>query len=124
MHADAEEALFYPRLLGVGDEAEDETDDAISDHNDIRDAIGRADDEKPGTEGWWSALADARVANSDHMGEEERGALADFRQHASLEDRRLIGLRFAAFEADHAGENDLDLTDKDPDAYIDQHEGT
>jgi hypothetical protein len=42
VHAEAEEQLFYPRLLEVGegatdaDDAEEETEDAISDHNDIR----------------------------------------------------------------------------------------
>jgi hypothetical protein len=39
-HADAEEKLFSPRLLDVGKEGDEETDDAISDHNDIRDAVG------------------------------------------------------------------------------------
>ena len=121
VHADAEEALFYPELLDIGSGAEDETDDAIHDHNDIRDAIAEADQHGPGTDAWWSAVADARTANSDHMGEEERGALADFRRHASLEERRRLGLRFAAYEADHAGDHDLDLADKDADTYISEH---
>ncbi len=47
VHAEAEERLFYPRLLGLGegaggtDSARDETADAIHDHNDIRDGIRR-----------------------------------------------------------------------------------
>ena len=45
VHAAAEEAIFYPVLLQVGIAArrragvEDETLDAIHDHNDIRDAV-------------------------------------------------------------------------------------
>lgn len=103
VHADAEEALFYPQLLVVGREAEDETDDAIGDHNQIRDGIRRTDEQAVGSTSWWDAVADTRVANSDHMGEEERGALAEFRRHASLEERQALGPRFAAFEADHTG---------------------
>src|SRR5512141_3109947 len=45
VHAKAEEVLFYPELLALGagaggkDSPEDETTDAIHDHNEIRDAI-------------------------------------------------------------------------------------
>ena len=45
VHAAAEEAIFYPELLKAGIAAqrragvEDETLDAIHDHNDIRDAV-------------------------------------------------------------------------------------
>src|SRR4051794_41409715 len=41
-HANAEEDLFYPALLRRGADAEEETDDAIRDHNKIRDAVRRA----------------------------------------------------------------------------------
>lgn len=33
-------------------------------------------------------MIDARIVNSDHMAEEEREDLADFRQHADLQARR------------------------------------
>ena len=117
-HADAEEALFYPRLLDIGKEGDEETEDAIGDHNDIRDAVRAAGTHRVGSKVWWSCVADARVANSDHMGEEERGALADFRRRAPLELRRQLGLEFAAFEASRAGGHHIDRSDKDPDTYI------
>ena len=43
-HAQAEETVFYPALLKKGDEedAEEETDDAIRDHNKIKDAVADA----------------------------------------------------------------------------------
>ena len=42
VHAAAEETIFYPQLLRRGDDAEDETVDAIGDHNDIRDGVREA----------------------------------------------------------------------------------
>ncbi len=53
MHAQAEEIYFYPELLKLGErlhpkddptetEEAEETDDAIGDHNDIRDGILKA----------------------------------------------------------------------------------
>ena len=40
-HADAEERIFYPALLKKSDDPDDETEDAIGDHNKIRDASPR-----------------------------------------------------------------------------------
>ncbi len=82
-HAAAEEAVFYPRLLHRGEHAEKETDDAISDHNKIRDAVRDARGGEAGSPVWWEAVKRARRENSDHMAEEERGALADFRERTS-----------------------------------------
>jgi len=120
-HADAEEKLFYPRLLEFGKEGGEETEDAVSDHNDIRDAVRAAGTHRVGSQVWWSCVANARTANSDHMGEEERGALADFRRRAPLDLRRQLGLEFAAYEASRAGGHGIDRSDKDPDAYIEAH---
>ena len=122
VHAAAEEALFYPRLLPRGDDAHDETKDAITDHNDIRDAVRRAGGTSAGSDGWWAAVLDARAKNSDHMGEEERGAIPDFRQHADGQLREDLGARWVEFEARHAGARDVDTSDKDPDRYIARHE--
>lgn len=124
VHAEAEEQLFYPRLLEVGegatdaDDAEEETEDAISDHNDIRAAITEAERHDVGSAAWWDSVATTREANSKHMGEEERQALADFRRHADVGLRRELGLAFAAFEARHAG--GIQSKQRDPDAYIDE----
>jgi hypothetical protein len=125
VHANAEEELFYPRLLAVGqgadgaEDAEDETKDAIRDHDDIRDGIRRASQQPVGSDAWWQAVNDTQIANSDHMAEEEREALADFRRHASLQDRHELGVQFAVFEAAHA--SGIPLQDKDPDSYVREH---
>lgn len=120
-HAAAEEELFYPRLLKSGENAEDETEDAISDHNDIRAAVARAADETPGSDAWWSAVLDARAANSDHMAEEEREAFPDFREHVAMDERERLGSEWLAFAERHAGARGLSLAEKDPDTYIEQH---
>jgi Hemerythrin HHE cation binding domain len=82
LHAAAEEAIFYPQLLRRGDNAEDETVGAIGDHNDIRDRVHKAAQYPVGRAQWWDAVRKARVANSEHMAEEEDDALADFRRNA------------------------------------------
>ena len=125
VHADAEERLFYPRLLSVGmgaggtASAGDETKDALHDHDDIRDGIRRAGQHPAGSDDWWQAVIDTRTANSDHMAEEEREALADFRRHATPQTRHELGIEFAVYEAAHAG--GVSLVDKDPDRYVADH---
>lgn len=125
VHADAEEQLFYPRLLdaGTGAGGEDspagETKDAIHDHNQIRDAIRSAGQHEVGSDQWWQGVLAAREANSDHMGEEEREALADFRRHASLQARHDLAVEFAVFEAAHAA--GVAAADKSPANYVQDH---
>ncbi len=122
LHAEAEEEIFYPQLLRVGQRAgrigvtEEETLDAIHDHNDIRDAVAAVADQEVGSDGWYAAVAAANLANSDHMGEEEREGLTDFRREASLQLRHELAVAFAAFEARHfAG---VQPVDKDPAEYV------
>src|SRR6478736_1913753 len=86
-HAEAEELYFYPELLRTGSDA------------------------------WWTAVVDANVHNSDHMGEEERQDLADFRQRASLELRHEIAVQFLRYEAVRWAEG-ITPKDKDPERYV------
>ena len=121
-HAEAEERFFYPEVLKIGhgaadsQSASDETKDAIKDHNEIRDAASAVETCKPGTREWRSAVAKANKANGDHMAEEERQGLADFRQNASLDLRQTLAVQFAEFEAKHL--EGVKPVDKDPDQYI------
>ncbi len=120
LHAAAEEAIFYPQLLRRGDDAEDETIDAIGDHNDIRDGVREAARHAIGSSQWWDAVRKTRTANSDHMAEEEDDALPDFRRNAPLSVREELGRRFLEFKTDHADAQDLDTSDKDPQGYINE----
>ena len=126
LHAAAEEAIFYPALLRVGVRAgrtagaEDETLDAIADHNDIRDAVVAVAGHQVGTGSWYAAVAAANLANSEHMGEEEREGLTDFRRLASLQLRHDLAVTFIAFEArNYAG---VPPVDKDPAGYVREEE--
>jgi hypothetical protein len=126
LHAAAEEELFYPALLQVGITArrkvgvEDETLDAIHDHNEIRDAVAEVGQHAVGSDGWYLAVARANLANSDHMAEEEREGLTDFRRLAGLQQRHDLAVAFAAYEArNFAG---VKPVDKDPAAYVSQEE--
>jgi hypothetical protein len=122
VHAEAEEELFYPQLLRVGRNAgtkvraEAETVDAIKDHNEIRDALAAVQGQEPGTEAWREAVAKANKANGDHMAEEEREGLTDFRRLASLQRRHDLAVAFAAFETRHV--SGVVPRDKDPKGYV------
>ena len=118
LHAAAEEEVFYPHLLRVGTDAEDETVDAIEDHNKIRDAVREAAALEPASEAWWEAVGRARTENSKHIAEEERGALPDLRLNADASTRDGLGLRWLEFRARHAGTADVDTNDKDLDDYL------
>ena len=105
VHAEAEEAEGLSALLRLGQgaggkpTAADETEDAIKDHNEIRDAVAAVAGHSVGSEGWHAAVSKANKANSDHMGEEEREGLTDFHIHAPLQLRHDLAVRFAVFDA-------------------------
>ncbi len=123
VHAVAEERIFYPALLRRGDDdAEDETLDAIGDHNDIREGIREAAKQTTGSEQWWTAVAKARESNTEHMGEEEDDGLADFRRNASRELRARLGREFVEFKNRHPTADSLDTSDQDPEAYVAEHQ--
>ncbi|MEO7421911.1 MAG: hemerythrin domain-containing protein [Ornithinibacter sp.] len=122
-HAEAEELYFYPELLRLGtggadaESTDEEVEDAMKDHNEIRAAVRAAADHEPGSEQWWTAVIDANVQNSDHMGEEERQDLADFRQQATLELRHEIAVSFLRYESRKAAVG-IPSVDKDPEEYV------
>lgn len=118
LHAEAEEAVFYPPLLAVGANAEAEAEDAIVDHNKIRDAVRDAADREPGSEEWWEAVGRARTENGKHIAEEEREALPDLRLHSDVATLDALGRRWMEFRARHERPPDIHAVDKDADAYI------
>ncbi len=126
VHAEAEELFFYPEVLRLGegppedDGPEDETEDAIKDHNEIREGIREAAKHEVGSDGWWKGVRAARMANSEHMAEEEDDDLMDFRLHADLQTRHDIAVKFLAFESAH-GATGVEPVDKDPEEYVEEH---
>jgi hypothetical protein len=119
VHAYIEEKIFYPQLLKRGlDDPEGETLDAIGDHNDIRDGVRDADDARVGSAEWWAAVGRAREANDEHMGEEEREGLSDFRRNAPAGLREALGRQFGDFMAEHPTTEGLEIVDRDPQTYV------
>lgn len=125
IHAEAEEVVFYPALLRSvsADDPEDETVDAIDDHNKIRDAVAEANRHPVGSDAWRAAVADARKENGEHLDEEERDALPDFIRNSSPELRHALALKWLRFYHLHPPANttaDAHLTvrDKDADDYV------
>ena len=122
-HALAEERFFYPELLKIGLGADhetptEETRDAIKDHNEIRDTAAEVDRTELGSSEWFNAVAACNRANSDHMDEEERQGLTDFRRHAGLDLRHRLGVQFLQFESEHLTGDGVKPIDRNVDAYI------
>jgi len=123
IHAEAEEQILYPHLLHqAGEEAEEETDDAIRDHNKIRDGIDAAREHQVGSPAWWKSVDETRRENSEHLTEEEDDVLPDFRRHASDELRTALGAQWLRFYADHPSGVGLRFRNKDPEHYIAAHQ--
>ncbi|HWC38903.1 MAG TPA: hemerythrin domain-containing protein, partial [Acidimicrobiales bacterium] len=122
IHAATEETVFYPALLEAGlrsghlKGAEGDTLDAIKDHNEIRDTIAEVPRHEVGTPAWRKAIAAVNRANGDHMAEEEREGLTDFRQTASLQLRHDLAVEFIGLEArNYQG---VQPVDRDPATYV------
>jgi Hemerythrin HHE cation binding domain len=125
LHAYIEEKIFYPQLLKRGtDDPEGETLDAISDHNDIRDGVRDANAARAGTDEWWAAVGRTRLANDDHMSEEEREGLSDFRRSAPIGLREALGRQYSEFMTRHPTTKGLPIVDRDPQRYVEDVEGT
>jgi hypothetical protein len=123
VHAYIEEKIFYPQLLKRGaDDPEGETLDAIGDHNDIRDGVRDANAAQVGTQKWWAAVGRTRLANDDHMGEEEREGLSDFRRHAPISLREALGREYSMFMTQHPTTTGLLIVDRDPGRYVEELE--
>lgn len=118
VHAACEEAVFYPALLKAGEDANDETEDAIHDHNSIRDAVREAAGHEVGSEAWWEAVGQARSENSDHVAEEEREALPDFRKHATDDLRESLAVAWLQWRYEHDSGAGVSDEDKDAEEYI------
>src|SRR6201991_779848 len=125
LHAYIEEKIFYPQLLQRGvDDPEGETLDAIGDHNDIRDGVRAANAAPVGTEQWWAAVGQTRKANDEHMGEEEREGLSDFRRHAPIGLREALGRQYSEFMGQHPTTRGIPIVDRDPKGYVESIEET
>lgn len=121
VHASAEEEIFYPALLKKVDDAEDDTEHAVKDHNEIRETTRKVDDHEVGTDAWWEAFRTAREATVDHLGEEERDVLPPFKEQVEEARRDALGEQFLRYRDTHEGAKGLSGEEKDPEEYVEQH---
>jgi len=119
-HAEAEETVFYPALLkkGKAGDPEDETEDAIDDHNKIRDAVGEARKQRVGSKAWFEAVGRVRTENGEHLDEEEREAIPDFIKSTSPELRHQLAMRWLQFYSEHQAGAGVSTKSKDAADYI------
>ena len=123
-HAQAEETIFYPALLKLGGtegDPEDETDDAIGDHNKIRDAVRAAGELETGSDEWVEAVGKARTENGEHLDEEEREGMPDFIKSTSRDLRHELAMKWMRFYREHPEGKGIDTSDRDVEQYIEQN---
>jgi hypothetical protein len=123
VHAAGEEEVFYPALLRDVDDSEDDTEHAVKDHNEIREATRKVDDHEVGSEPWWAAFREAREATVDHLGEEERDVLPPFQSDVPAQEREELGMRWMKFLEEHENAKGLSGEEKDPEQYVEEHTG-
>jgi hypothetical protein len=120
-HADAEERIFYPALMKQSEDPDEETEDAIHDHNAIRDAVADSRRHPVDSDEWWEAVNRARKENGEHLDEEEREGLPDFRKHATAALKHSLAMRWLRFSYEHPLGQGVDDRDKDPEEYVEEH---
>jgi hypothetical protein len=122
-HAEIEERIFYPALLKKGEagDPEDETEDAVHDHNKIRDAVRDARRHPVGSTEWFEAVGRARTENGEHLDEEEREALPDFIKSASLQLRHDLALEWLKLYHQHPEGRGIDTSDRDVEEYLEEN---
>ncbi|MCW2604456.1 MAG: uncharacterized protein JWN61_2591, partial [Pseudonocardiales bacterium] len=101
VHAVAEEELLYPVLAHAAAEGAAEGEDAVREHNEIRHAVSAVADHEPGSESWWAAIHQAQTVNADHMAEEEREFLPDFKESVDDDRREELGMLWLQFHDEH-----------------------
>jgi iron-sulfur cluster repair protein YtfE (RIC family) len=118
VHAAAEEELLYPVLARAADDGVSEGVAAVRQHNDIRHAVRAVADQEAGAAQWWDAVRAVQSTNAEHMAEEEREFLPDFRDGVPEERREDLGMQWLKFHDDHDGARGLTDTDADPQAVV------
>jgi hypothetical protein len=122
-HAQAEEEIFYPELLkqGSAGDPREETEDAVEDHNAIRDAVREAGRHDVGSKPWFAAVGKARTENGEHLDEEEREAIPDFIKSATPQLRHDLAMAWLRFWYEHRDGRGVDTSDRPVEAYLEEN---
>ena len=118
VHAAGEEAVFYPHVVRELPGGEGDTEHALHDHNEIRASAQAVVDHEVGSDAWWAAVRTAQEVNGEHMAEEEREILGDFKQRIPQERRDELGLAWLAFREEHDRAQGLSGEPEDVEGYV------
>lgn len=121
VHASGEEVIFYPELLREVGDSEGDTEHAVKDHNEIREAVRAVAGHEVGSDSWWQTFRTAREVTAEHLDEEERDVLPPFRDSVDQDTRNELGMRWLAFHEEHDRAEGLTGGDKDPARYVEEH---
>jgi hypothetical protein len=119
VHAVAEERLFYPVLADEADDGANDGKTAVREHNDIRHAVHAVGEHEVGSEAWWDAVRNAQLVNGDHMADEERHFIPDFKESVDAERRDALGMEWLKLHDEHEHAQGLSGEDADPQAVVD-----
>lgn len=99
VHTRAEEEICCLPFCGSGPDAAARRREMVAVHDDIREAIGEAALQQPGTPLWWRAVRAALAATTDHLQLEERMVLARRASELAMSQRRELGRQWSVFVA-------------------------
>jgi nitrite reductase/ring-hydroxylating ferredoxin subunit len=118
IHASGEEVVLYPRLVRADEQAAEEAEHAVRDHNEIRDSVRAVQQHPAGSPAWWRAVREARDVNEEHLQEEERDVLPALRDSVDRPGREQLGAQWLTFHAEHEGARGLSSADTDPQTVV------
>ncbi|WP_375498464.1 hemerythrin domain-containing protein [uncultured Jatrophihabitans sp.] len=119
VHAVAEERLFYPVLADEVDDGVRDGKTAVREHNDIRQSVRDVAEHEVGSEPWWDAVGNAQQVNGDHMAEEEREFMPEFKAAVEADRRDQLGMEWLKLHDEHEHARGLSGADADPQAVVD-----
>ena len=97
VHTRAEEEICYLPMFGSGPTAAERRREAVSCHDDIRDAISETSLRPVGSPPWWRAAHAVLTAAAEHLDREERVIQASWIPRLTASTRRELGRQWSAF---------------------------
>jgi hypothetical protein len=104
IHTEAEEEICYLAMFGTSRAGQAHMQEAIADHDDIREAFGEARLLPVGSAAWWRAVKAALSTWVEQIDREEQGVLADFARRAGRAQRDKLGRQWSAFTTARHGD--------------------
>jgi Hemerythrin HHE cation binding domain len=98
-HFRAEEEICYLPMFGPSPQAAEWRRDATGDHDDIREAIGEASLQRPGSALWWRAVKAVLATSAEHIEREEGSMLTNAMLMLTMSRRLELGRQWSAFMA-------------------------